>query len=184
MDFDITVKKNFVKGMLVDIIADKDNQSGKLTRGYITTIISKENNKKGIRVKLNNGKTGRVYAVPTKEEIKLENFKFYNKFFFGKSIYSIWDNEEKKYAVLNYENVGLQRIEQTIFLFDSELEARDFVKGTIFGNKRYSVRAINRKKPIVDNFKTLQVDYFRINKERKLSFQRMIEWENYFKNMR
>lgn len=184
MDIDVTVKKNFVKGMLVDIVEENDAQKGRLARGYIATIISKENNKKGIKVQLHNGKVGRVHYVPSKDDIKLENFKFYNKFFFCPKVYSIWNNAERKYLVFDHHNAPKGTIEKTAILFDSEQQAKAFAKGTKYAEKDFSIREINRKKPIVENFKTLQVDYFRINIERKLSFERMIEWENYFKNMR
>jgi uncharacterized repeat protein (TIGR03833 family) len=183
MDIDVTIKKNFIRGMLVDIVAEEDKQSGKLTRGYIASILSKENNKKGIKVELTSGKSGTVQYVPSKDDIKLENFKFYNKFFFLPKIYSLWNNQERKYVVLNHMNPA-GRNEKTALLFDSEHYAKEFVKGTSFDSKDFAIREINRKKPIVENFKTLEVDYFRINKERKISFERMIEWENYFKNMR
>ncbi|PLS19127.1 hypothetical protein CVD28_01595 [Bacillus sp. M6-12] len=183
MDIDVTIKKNFMKGMMVDIIADEDAKTGKITRGYIATILSKENNKKGIKVELTSGVSGKVQYVPSKDDVKLENFKFYNKFFFLPKIYSIWNQVERKYMVLQHTSPS-GKIEKTAFLFDSEQQAKDFVSGTKFESKDYSIREINRKKPIVDNFKTLEINYFRINKERKISFERMIEWENYFKNMR
>jgi uncharacterized repeat protein (TIGR03833 family) len=179
-----TIKKNFMRGMLVDIIAEEDTKTGAISRGYIANILSKENNKKGIKVELTNGKAGRVQYIPSKDDIKLENFKFYNKFFFNPKVYSIWLQVEKKYLVLNYENPRNGNMENTAMLFDSEQQANDFAKEAGYVGKEYNVRQINRKKPIVENFKTLKVDYFRINKERKLSFDRMIEWENYFKNMR
>lgn len=184
MDIDVTVRKNFVKGMLVDIIAEEDKATGKITRGYIAKILSKENNKKGIKVELTNGKIGRVQYIPSKDEVRLENFKFYNTFFFLPKIFSIWDNKEQHYLIIHHVNRVNGKIEKTALLFDDKEKAKEFIKGTKYDNKDFSIREINRKKPIVDNFKILEVDYFRINGERKLSFERMKEWENYFKNMR
>lgn len=170
--------------MLVDIIAEEDKQSRKITRGYIAEIISKENSSKGIKVRLTNGKKGVVQYVPTKDDIRLENFKFYNRFFFHPTIYSIWDNQARKYLVIEHYNRSIGQTEKTAFLFDSKEKAKELIKGSVYDSKDYSIRLINRKKPIVENFKTLEIDYFRINKERKLSFERLKEWEHYFKNMR
>lgn len=184
MDIDVTIKKNFKKGMMVDILADEDKLSGRITRGYISTVISKADSKKGIKVELTSGIKGIAQHIPTKDSVKLENFKFYNRFFFTSKLYSIWNNAERKYFVMNYQNRTTEHIEQTVFLFDSKEEAQVFLNELNLDKKLFTVKEINRKKPIVENFKTLNVDYFRINKERKLSYGRMVEWEFYFKNMR
>lgn len=183
MDIDVTVKKNFQRGMLVDIVAESDKTNGKLTRGYIQTILSKENQKKGIKVELTSGVTGRVSYVPTKDDIKLENFKFYNKLFFLPKIYSIWNKVERHYFLLGYQN-RMGNLEQTAMLFENKQEGLDFLKEAGLSEKEYMVKEINRRKPINENFKTRSVDFYRINRERKLSFERMSEWESYFKNMR
>lgn len=183
MDIDVTIKKNFQRGMLVDIVAESDRATGKVTRGYIQTILSKANQKQGIKVELVGGVTGRVVYVPTKDDIKLENFKFYNKFFFLPKIYSIWNKESRKYLVLDYKN-RMEKIEQTALLFENKQEGVDFIRESGLSEKDYMVKEINRNKPINDNFKSLAIQFYRINRERKLSYERMVEWESYFKNMR
>lgn len=181
---DGTNRKNLKIGMLVDIIAEEDKQTGAFTRGYIAKILSQSNHAKGIKVALHNGKIGRVQHVLTKDEIRLENFKFYNQFFFLPRLYTIWNQDEKQFMVYPHFNHSTQKEEQTILLFDSEEKAHDFIKGTKYAEKPYQVRSIHRKKPIVELFGNCKVDFFRINGVRKLSAERMKEWEYYFKNMR
>lgn len=183
MDIDVTIKKNFQRGMLVDIVAESDKEKGTLTRGYIQTVLSKANQKQGIKVELTTGIKGRVSYVPTKEDIRLENFKFYNKFFFLPKIYSLWHKTERRYVVFNYQN-RMGNLEQTVMLFENKQEGVDFIGESGLSEKDYMVKEINRNKPINDNFKSLAIQFYRINRERKLSFERMSEWENYFKNMR
>ncbi len=180
---DTTKKKNIVRGMLVDIVAEKDSMTQILTRGYVLQILSKADNAKGIRVQLTNGVVGHVKDIPSQEDIRLENFKFYNRFFHLPMIYSIWDSAERKYLVVDHKNTIKQVVEKTAFLFDSIETAKAFVRGTEYEQRRYVINPINRKKPIHENFKTLQVSVVRINGERKLSLERLIEWERKFTNM-
>lgn len=183
MEIDVTIKKNFQRGMLVDIVAEADKEQGTLTRGYIQSILSKANQKQGIKVELTTGIKGRVSYVPTKDDIRLENFKFYNKFFFLNKVYSIWHKTERRYVVLDYEN-RMGKIEKTVMLFENKQDGVDFMKEANLSETDYMVKEINRKKTINENFMTLSIDFYRINRERKLSFERMNEWEHYFKNMR
>lgn len=184
MDIDITKKDNFFKGLLVDIITDEDKDEEKVTRGYIKDVLSKKDNKKGIRVRLTNDKVGRIVYIPSKNEIKTENFKFYNLFFFKDKIYSIWDKTSNKYLIVQRLKNGTGKTENISLLFSEKDIAYKVIKGTTLDNKNFVVREINRKKAIVENFKTLDVQYFSIDSERKLSFEKMKEWEDYFKNMK
>lgn len=183
MVIDVTDRKNISIGMLVDIVADDDGEQEKITRGYVQEIISKTHGKLGVKVALQNGKIGRIVHIPTKEDVKLENFKFYNTFFFLPKIYSIWDSANRKYLVIDHVNRSNGKTERTALLFDSVDKARSFIKGTPYADKNFVIRSINRNKPIYENFKTLTVDFFRINRGHKLSYGRLIEWENKFKNM-
>lgn len=182
---DGTIRKNIQVGMLVDIVLKADQPTGKLTRGYVARILTKSpTHHRGIKVELANGKgIGRVQNIPSKEDIRLENFKFYNKFFFSDKIYSIWDSERETYLVIDYIN-GKGVTEKTSFLFETHEQARSFLNGTKYDSKLYPVREINRRKPIADNFSKIGTEFLRINKERKLSMDKLREWENYFKNMR
>lgn len=184
INIDVTSKDNIYVGMLVEIVADENKVTQEVTRGYIKEVLSKKDNKKGIRVKLTNGKTGKIVYIPSKNEIKTENFKFYNLFFFKDKIYSIWDKETNKYLILRRINKSNGKIENTALLFSERSIADRLIKGTTLDNNNLIIREINRKKYIIENFKTLDVKYFSINGERKLSFKKMKEWEEYFKNMR
>lgn len=178
----IISKDNICVGMLVDIVADEDRATQEMTRGYIREIVTKGNTAKKITVILTSGKKGTVKKIVTKEDVKRENFKFYNIFFFDKKIYSIWDRKNNKYLVMDHLNKTSGTKERLSFLFNDYKIGQDVLNK--LNNDNYMLRAINRKKPIVENFKTLNVEYFSINRDRKLSFGRLVEWENYFKNMR
>lgn len=183
MTIDVTVKKNFRPGMVVDIETEEDKVRDTVTRGVIAQVLSKGNQTKGIKVQLTTGETGRVYGLPTKEEIRMENFKFYNQFFFLPKMFSIWNKIERKYLILDYPN---QRgaVEKTAFLFEDKKEAEDLLHLLQLSQKEYMVKEINRRKPISENFKTLEVDVYRLNRDRKLTYERLNELEHYFKNMR
>lgn len=188
---DGTIRKNIQIGMLVDIVLKRDQPTGKLTRGYVKRILtSSPQHHRGIKVELTgNGdsvnRIGRVQHIPTKEEIKLENFKFYNKFFFLKKVYSIWDVVNKRYFIMDYLNPSKNnQIEKTSFLFDSQEQANLFIKGTEYDSKDYSIREVNRNKLLAESFSKIGTQFVRINKDRKLSLEKLSEWEQYFKNMR
>jgi len=100
LDIDVSNKNNICIGMLVEIVYEEDRATQKLTRGYIKEIITKDNRAKKITVVLTTGERGIVKHIVTKDELKLENFKFYNRFFSEKNIYSIWNKKENKYLVL------------------------------------------------------------------------------------
>lgn len=181
---DGTIRKNICKGLLVDIVKKEHQPTGELTRGYVVEILTKSpQHHRGIKVRLSNGAVGRVQEIPSKEDIRLENFKFYNIFFQAKKLYSIWNSESETYLVIDHMNTkGVA--EKTSFVFDTHEQASSFLKGTKYESKTYPVREINRKKFIADNFAKIGTEFVRINKERKLSLDKLREWENYFKNMR
>lgn len=181
-DMEVTNKDNICIGMLVEIVAEEDKSTQKLTRGYILKIITKDGRAKKITVILTSGKKGIVKRIITKEELKRENFKFYNIFFFDKKIYSIWNKKENKYLVVDHLNKTSGNIEKLAFLFNDNTIAQKVLSQ--LNDKDYMLRCINRKKDIVENFKTLDIQFFSINQDRKLSYERLIEWESYFKNMR
>lgn len=183
MTVDVTLKKNFRPGMVVDIETEEDKARDTVTRGVIAQILSKGNQPKGVKVQLTTGEVGRVYGLPSKEEIRMENFKFYNQFFFLPKMYSIWNKTERKYLILDYPT---QRgtVEKTAFLFEEKKGAEDLLQLLQLSPKVYMVKEINRKKPISENFKTLEVDVYRLNRDRKLTYERLNELEHYFKNMR
>ncbi len=67
----VGMKRNEIHvGDAVDIVLKKDQPTGKLTRGIVKEILtSSSSHPHGIKVKLNDGKVGRVKAViPKKDE--------------------------------------------------------------------------------------------------------------------
>ena len=169
-------KKQLQLGMLVDI-----QMNNTVKRGYITKIISQGNSKKGVKVRLHTGEEGRVERIITKDDIRLENFKFYNRFFFLPHLYTVWNRTENSFLIFEHTPAHKQVPEKTALLFDSEENAMLFLENTPFQPPHYEVRRIHRKKPIADLFQH-KPDYFRINGERKISLDRLNEWEYYFKN--
>jgi len=71
-------------------------------------------------------------------------------------------------SVLDYTNKITKKVEKVALLFNDEKIVTEILNQ--LKNSDYMVRRINRNKPIVDNFKTLNVQYFNINKDRKLSY--------------
>lgn len=182
MEIDITIKKQFRPGVLVEIETESDKGTGKLTRGRILRVLSKENQKKGIKVELTTGETGRIKHVPTLDEIRLENFKFYNQFFFLPKIFSIWNKKERCYLLLDYPNAkGM--VEKTAFLYETKGDAEELLKLLKLPASDFMVKEINRRKPISQNFKSLDVDVYRLNRDRKLTYEKLNELEHYFKSM-
>lgn len=181
---DVTNKDNIIPGLLVEIVTDKDRETQNVTRGYVKKVLSKSDSKKGIRVELTTGEVGNVKYVPSKHDIKKENFKFYNEFFFKEKIFAIWDKSKNGFLVFNRMNKVSGKVENITLLFTEKDVATNTIKGTSLDSPNYVVRQINRRKPIVENFSELKIDFFSIDGSRKLSFDKMIEWEAYFKNMR
>lgn len=184
MNIDLSKRTNIKHGMLVEIVDEKDKETQELTRGFIQDIISKESNKKGIKVRLTTGEEGHIKKVITTDELKSENFKFWNIFFYLPKIYSIWDSKERKYLLIDHINKTTGQLEKTGLLFDSKEEATKFLKSTKYGkDKNFIVNELNRKKRIYENFKTLSVDCFRINLTKKLTYDKFVELEEKFLKM-
>lgn len=179
-NLDVTKIKHICKGLLVEIILDNKNNEEEIKRGYVREILSKKDNPDGIRVVLTSGHIGNVQDVITQAQLKKENFKFYNLFFYDNNISSIWDKVERKYVVLDHKNPIKNKNEKIAFLFNDVEKGKDTLK--VLNNSNYILKRISRKKMIVENFKNLDIEYFSINKERKLSYEKMIEWETYFKS--
>jgi len=184
IEIDVTVKKNFKPGMIVEIEVEKseDNRGTKnVLRGRLLKVLSNGNQKRGIKVELTTGEKGRVVHVPTRDEIKLENFKFFNQFFYLPHIYSIWNKQERRYYTLSYPHGA--NTEETVFLFEAKAEAERLMKDLHLSPQDYMVKEINRRKAIYENFKTLDVDVFRINRDRRMSYEQFNQLEHYFKSM-
>lgn len=59
-----TNRNDIYPGLKVDIVLKKDQRTGKLTRGIVKNILTnKRNHSRGIKVRLTNGKVGRVQRI-------------------------------------------------------------------------------------------------------------------------
>ncbi len=68
MKTDGRVRRNVTVGVEVLIILKRDQRAGKLTRGVVKAILTRSaNHPHGIKVRLRDGKVGRVQEVVTQE---------------------------------------------------------------------------------------------------------------------
>lgn len=180
MIIDVTKLKNIVIGLYVGIIDDSERyleDEAPIRRGYVKKILSKSDNDKGIKVLLTNGRKGRIEEIYSKYEIKKENFKFYNKFFHSKKIFTLWDKKNGKYVVIMRQNKITNKNEMVSFLFSDIEVGREYVKK--LNNKDIVIKGINSKIKVTDNFKDLGIKKFIIDNKKKTSCENLIKWEEY-----
>ena len=68
MKTDGRVRRNITVGAEVLIVLKRDQRTGRLTRGVVKDILTRSaNHPRGIKVRLRNGKVGRVQEVGSKE---------------------------------------------------------------------------------------------------------------------
>lgn len=180
MEETMITRNDVAVGMLVRIIPS-ESKNDALVTGYIAKILTKKATAKQVKVELTSGIQGVVDELVSQDAFEREKFRFYNLFFFDKHIYSIWDKKRKRYLVLMIPNEKKQRQERTAFLFNDEAAAKKMLAS--LADDTFMLRELNRKKPIPANFKTLTIEFFRINEERKLSFKKLTEMEQFYKNM-
>ncbi len=64
------VRKNIYPGLTVDIVLKADQRTGKLTRGIVKDILTNSStHPHGIKVRLQDGQIGRVFAIPSEESL-------------------------------------------------------------------------------------------------------------------
>lgn len=183
VDIDVRLKENIIVGLLVDIVEDKNKSTQEITRGRVKRIISNTDCNRGIKVELTNGAIGHCKGVPNKNEIKKDNFKFYNIFFYQEYIYGLWDKKNNKFLVVNRVNKINDCLEKSLFLFSSKEIAEEKIKNTSLENNNYSIRSIRRKnKTITKFFKDYDIDYFIIDTNKKIERIRFEELESQFKS--
>lgn len=159
--------------MLVEI----DSQNA-VIRGYIKNIITKTNTAERVKVELKSGDIGYVEHLVTRDEMKIEQLKYYNHFFYAKTITSIWDKQSNKYLVTPVFNERKQKDDLFAYLFTDDTVAKRVLSD--LGDDRYMLRSIKRHKPISENFKTLDHTHYRINEERKITLKNLNEREREF----
>lgn len=168
---DSTVRSHIKKGMLVEI---KEEKTEKIMRGYVWKILSTTDHKSGIKVILTSEKKGRVQNIPTKNEIQKENFAFYNRFFHLPFFFILWDKE--KGLPWQHEN---QLNEMTGFIFQDKEEANRFLEKHNLSSFVFP-RKVNRKKTLISFFSTVNFHAVYINNKRKITLEKLKEWEKYF----
>lgn len=180
MDIDVTKLKNVVIGLYVGIIDDTERRledEAPIRRGYVKKILSKNDNEKGIKVQLTNGRKGRIEEIYSKNEIKKENFKFYNEFFYEKRIFTLWDRANSCYLSILRKNKVTDKNEITAFLFSNADIGREFLKK--LDDKNIVLKGLSKKVKIAENFKEFGVKKFIIDEKRKISYDKLLEWEKY-----
>lgn len=169
-------RKDLAVGMLVEIESGND-----VYRGYIQDILTKTSKADRIKVRLKTGEVGFVVHLVTKEEMDMERFKYYNRFFYEQKIASIWDKKENKYLIKEEQHPTKNITRRYAYLFTNQDVANDVLAS--LSDERYMLRWINRKKPISENFKTLDCSHYRINEERKITKKNLDEREHSYNNI-
>lgn len=147
-------------------------------RGYIRHIITKTSTAERVKVELKSGEIGYVEHLVTRDEMKMEQLKYYNHFLYAKTITSIWDKKASAYLVSTVFNERRQQEERVAYLFTDPAVAERVL--STLDNTRFMIRSINRSKRIDENFKTLDHTHYRINEERKITVNNLNEREKEF----
>lgn len=169
-------RKDVQVGMLVEIECENN-----IIRGYITDIHTKTNNAKQVIVKIKTGEVGKVVHLVTREEMEMERFKYYNRFFYEQTILSIWDKKINKYYILEETQPKTNKTRHYAYLFTDERVAKSVLSS--LKDDRYMLRRLNRKKRIGENFKTLHLTHYRINEERRITVKNLGEREQDYLNL-
>jgi len=70
MKTDGRIRSNIAKGAEVLIVLKRDQRTGKLTRGRVRDILTRsENHPRGIKVRLEDGKIGRVQEIVARKTV-------------------------------------------------------------------------------------------------------------------
>lgn len=161
------------------VIEDKE-----ICKGLIDEVLSKTTPKNGkIRVRLTDGKIGTVTKIITPDEVKLEEFKFLNRFFYSKEIYSLYNKKEKTYQLIQRIDKTQNKVYNHILIFsDKELAINTF-KNTKYDTKDFCIVKLNRNKRIYENFKNNKIHYVRIDMKKTTSIIKFKKLEDkYLKN--
>lgn len=178
-----TIRNNIKKGMWVDIVLKKDQKTGILTRGQVQRLLTNsQEHHRGIKVMLLDGQVGRVQNILTKEEVKEETLRFYEKFFSLPVVYSLFDLTRQRFEVFRYTNPKDNTVERTALLFNTQQGLEEFIYGTSYYHGDYVIKEIPKDESVVNKFLPLFVEYFRINGERKVSIANLTELEKRYRH--
>lgn len=168
-ELDVTKRNNLVEGLIVDISISE----GEMIRGVIKRILSKTSNAKGVKVELMTGEVGSVKYVPTKNELRLESFKYWNSLLQGR-IFTIYDNLNKKYIEVSRADKFTGGQEISGLLFSTKELADDFIKNSpTYNSKQFTVRSVKNSKTLLENFPSSTS--FRGDVKRKISAEKLNE---------
>lgn len=148
-------RKELKVGMLVELISGE--------RGFIEKINGRSTDK-GVKVTLEGNVVGRVAKVITKEELKRENFIFYNKLLYDKNLFSFFDNVNKKYLTVSMNGSKMA------FLYQDHRAATNFLN-VIKKDNNWSVRKIPKIKRVTEVFKIAGAEFLHINGNRNVSIE-------------
>ncbi|MFY0516560.1 hypothetical protein ACOMCU_01830 [Lysinibacillus sp. UGB7] len=165
-------KKDLIIGLLVEIRIDKTADD--YTKGYISRFVS-TNKKEQVKVELTNGSIGIVERIIPAHELKKENFKFYNELIHARSLYSIWDNNEKLYHCTDSNNGS-----RYCFIYEQKDLLQAMIKKLKLDNKQFTIRALPKNKSFLEIFRKQEPTSIIINGTRKISFEKLIELQNRF----
>lgn len=156
------------------VIGDKE-----IVRGKIEEVISKKVAKDGsIKVKLQNGKIGKVIKIITKDEIELENFKILNMFFHEKSHYTIYNKHENRYTLLEKEKNN-RKVTYLMIFSDKDL-AEHTLKKSKYNNETHRVIKLNPNKNLSKTIQNIDVDVILIDMKRTILKSKFKEYESKF----
>lgn len=166
-------RKELKIGMCVDVEVGED-----AVRGFIKRILPYKKGESEVKVELRSGTVGDVLSLVTKSEYEKDKFKFYNLFFHSKYRVTIWNKQTKELFVHVLKNPVTQHTERTAYIFSDNETAQAFLKE--LNKSDLAIRRISRQKPILDSFKGVTVDSFRLDEQRKVTKAKLKELEHYF----
>ena len=176
---DFTKINNIVENMYVEI----ETENGSLEKGYVKDILSKKNDKNGVKVSIyNNGNSnifiGNIVNIPTKSSIHKENFKYYNLLFSNKEIYTLIFNDTQNIYTLKIISNGKEF--KAILIFTDVEMLNTFSEKNKLKDKGVISKRFTRKMPVEEYFKKIEHDFIIINGSKMISKSKFYNIEQYF----
>lgn len=175
---DTTIRKNIKVGMYVEIkITNRV-----IEKGLVLNILSRTDNQSGIKVELTSGSIGHIVEIYTLDKIKLENFKFYNRFIFEPFIYSIWDKTKKEYLIINYKHHSMLNEYNSIIVADNKEDLNKIIDLLTLDKRKFIINRLKSNSSISKSFKDIEnIEMILINNIKYLRFSKFLEIENEIK---
>lgn len=171
VDIDLSDRKKIKPGMKVEI-----SEKGSTIRGVIQEILTKQPSQSALKVRLTNGKEGRLLGVLSKVDLEREEFQFYNLLLNHSNICALFVRKENQCYATRKEIQG--HVYLTVYLFDDARKAKELLKGSKFDHKDYYIRPLSR----IDLITVLYpYDFYVINLKHRISFAALQQYEEKFK---